>query len=219
MIYLSTAIVALCSMVYELQLAQLLASLLGNTVLRYSVTIGLYLAALGIGSLLANRLRQDPPAAYRHFILVELVLSFLGGLSIVSLLLLATWTPAAVLSLLSHSLMVVIGVLSGLELPLLLRQHTVQTDNTQGLLTANYLGAMVGAVAFGLWLLPALGLVLTSLATGMLNVALAAAFILRNDRRWSSLLLRVAGSLAAIFILAAINASKLADYFFTRFIS
>src|SRR3989344_1206590 len=196
MIYLSTAIVALCSMVYELQLAQLLASLLGNTVLRYSVTIGLYLAALGIGSLLANRLRQDPPAAYRHFILVELVLSFL-----------------------SHSLMVVIGVLSGLELPLLLRQHTVQTDNTQGLLTANYLGAMVGAVAFGLWLLPALGLVLTSLATGMLNVAVAAAFILRNDRRWSSLLLRVAGSLAAIFILAAINASKLADYFFTRFIS
>ena len=43
MIYAITFVLAFCSIVYELLLGQTLSAFLGNTVLRYSVTIGLYM--------------------------------------------------------------------------------------------------------------------------------------------------------------------------------
>ena len=45
-IYAITFILAFCSIVYELLLGQTLSAFLGNTVLRYSVTIGLYMMSL-----------------------------------------------------------------------------------------------------------------------------------------------------------------------------
>ena len=52
--YAITFILAFCSIVYELLLGQTLSAFLGNTVLRYSVTIGLYMMSLGIGSMIAE---------------------------------------------------------------------------------------------------------------------------------------------------------------------
>ena len=54
MIYTITFILAFCSMAYELLLGQSLSAFMGNTVLRYSVTIGLYMLSMGIGSLMAE---------------------------------------------------------------------------------------------------------------------------------------------------------------------
>ena len=54
MVYPFTFVLAFCSIVYELLLGQSLSAFLGNTVLRYSVTIGLYMLSMGIGSLLAE---------------------------------------------------------------------------------------------------------------------------------------------------------------------
>jgi spermidine synthase len=53
-IYSLTFVLAFCSIVYELLLGQALSAFLGNTVLRYSVTIGLYMMSLGIGSMIAE---------------------------------------------------------------------------------------------------------------------------------------------------------------------
>ena len=62
-------VLAFCSIVYELLLGQALSAFLGNTVLRYSVTIGLYMMSLGIGSMIAEgrfvREPGDQPAARR----------------------------------------------------------------------------------------------------------------------------------------------------------
>ena len=55
MIYLITLLVAYCSIVYELLMAQTLSVLMGNTVMRYSITIGIYLASLGLGAMLCER--------------------------------------------------------------------------------------------------------------------------------------------------------------------
>ena len=57
--YTLTFIVSFCSIVYELLLAQTLSTVLGNTVVRYSLTIGFYLAAKGIGAMLCNIKNRD----------------------------------------------------------------------------------------------------------------------------------------------------------------
>ena len=54
LIYVVTVLVAFCSIVYELLMAQTLTLLTGNSVLRYSTTIGLYLASMGIGAFLCR---------------------------------------------------------------------------------------------------------------------------------------------------------------------
>lgn len=54
MVYIFTLVLAFCSIVYELLLGQSLSAFMGNTVLRYSVTIGLYLFSMGMGALFAE---------------------------------------------------------------------------------------------------------------------------------------------------------------------
>ena len=46
---------AACSLLYELLIAQTLATLAANTVVWYSVTIGVYLAAMGVGAMSASQ--------------------------------------------------------------------------------------------------------------------------------------------------------------------
>ena len=51
---LLTVIVAACSIIYELVYSQALTVLYGGTIARYSITIGLYLISLGLGSFFFN---------------------------------------------------------------------------------------------------------------------------------------------------------------------
>ncbi len=76
----TTIVVAACSILYELLLAQTLTALLGNTVLRYSITIGCYLGALGLGAMLAGT--RDGADPVPRLVRVELALSALGGLAV-----------------------------------------------------------------------------------------------------------------------------------------
>ena len=82
-IYLITFIVAFCSIVYELLMAQTLSLLTGNSVLRYSTTIGLYLASLGLGAFLCTnkRLVRSVETLWK----VEILLSLIGGAAVVLL--------------------------------------------------------------------------------------------------------------------------------------
>ena len=81
MIYTITFILAFCSIAYELLLGQSLSAFLGNTVLRYSVTIGLYMLSMGIGSLMAEgRFVKSPVTA---LLKIELLLTVTGGFSVI----------------------------------------------------------------------------------------------------------------------------------------
>ena len=50
-----TLVLAACSLVYELLIAQTLSLLAGNTVIWYSLTVGLYLGAMGLGTAVSKR--------------------------------------------------------------------------------------------------------------------------------------------------------------------
>ena len=54
-VYLITLILSSCSLIYELLIAQSMAMLAANMVVWYSLTVGTYLAAMGIGALLYDR--------------------------------------------------------------------------------------------------------------------------------------------------------------------
>ncbi|MBI4346310.1 MAG: hypothetical protein HY553_05620 [Elusimicrobia bacterium] len=183
-LYGLSCVVSICSIVYELVLAQAMGALLGNTFLRYNVTIGLYLAALGAGSLLCARVGTTESA--RRLLKIEWALALLGAAGPLLMFLwdaalvrsfgalgapLRGWLHQALLYGFDHALVIAIGVLSGFELPLLM--HLAGPDEEGRILATDYAGTLAGAALFPLVLLPGLGLVGTAAAAGLLNAACA----------------------------------------------
>ncbi|HNV23959.1 MAG TPA: hypothetical protein PLH56_03295 [Candidatus Omnitrophota bacterium] len=168
-LYGLTFLLSFCSIVYELILAQTLSAFLANTVLRYSVTIGLYLFSLGMGSLLAEGKFFEKPGL--HLIFIEIFLTLLGGFSVVFMFLLdGSRASFFIFSLLGHLFVVVIGVLSGFEVPLLIVFIGQQRDNKESLILGfNYLGAFCGTILFSFILYPYIGLVSAGFLVGLLN--------------------------------------------------
>ncbi len=129
MIYSIIFILACCSILYELLMAQSLSAFLGGTVLRYSTTIGLYLASLGIGAFLCRgRVLKDSVSS---LVKIEILLSVIGGFCVVYLHLFSMFIPSAfAFFVLSHAIIVAIGILSGFEVPLLIEIKRQEKETT-----------------------------------------------------------------------------------------
>ena len=169
MIYVFTFLLGFCSIVYELLLGQSLSAFLGNTVLRFSVTIGLYMLSMGIGALLAEG-RWTKHAA-TTLLKVEILLTVVGGFSVIFLLIMnSVGIPDMLFSVLAHLLIVLIGVLTGFEIPLLieLRGHEVE-GSERTVLGIDYLGAFFGTIAFAFVFYPRLGLIPSAFFVALLN--------------------------------------------------
>jgi spermidine synthase len=213
-----TLVVAFCSMVYELLLAQTLSATMGNTNFRYNLTIGLYLASLGLGAFLFGRRKSTDDTAL--LVDVELLLSIIGSTAPVAVLAVDAAAHAASDALgvpftapalqlavhaANHGLIVIIGLLSGYELPLLMAIGAQSTHGTgHQVLITDYAGTLLAAIAFPLWLLPSLGVFGVAATAGLLNV-LTALFIQaqRPGHRASPRTLLAAA--AAIGLVAAIT--------------
>ena len=122
-----------------------------------------------------------------HFLRIELLVGLVGGLLPAILFLANAYAPQSFRFLL-YALVVVIGILVGLEIPLVMRilKRNVQfKDVVSQVLTFDYLGALAVSVAFPLVLVPQLGLVRTGLLFGLLNVAVAlwALWLFRHELR------------------------------------
>ena len=57
-LYLNVFVVAICGLVYELLAGTLGSYLLGDSVTQFSLVIGLYLSAMGVGAWLSRRVRR-----------------------------------------------------------------------------------------------------------------------------------------------------------------
>ncbi|NDJ85898.1 MAG: polyamine aminopropyltransferase [Chloroflexi bacterium] len=174
----SVLIIAICALTYELIIGTLSSYLLGNSVTQFSFTIGLFLFAMGLGALV-SRVIQDHEI--RWFILVELIIGIFGGFS--AAILYAVFTTAFVYYyIVMVTLIIIIGVCIGLEIPLLTRIVATQGELSKALadvLSFDYLGSLVASLAFPLVLLPALGVNQTAFLMGLFNIAVAA-IILRQ---------------------------------------
>jgi len=169
---ISILIVALCGITYELIIGTVSSYLIGNSVYQFSLTIGFFMFAMGVGSLLTKLLDDR---LIRNFILVEMVLALVGGACSL-LLFMAFPLVHALYNTVMFGLILMIGVLVGLEIPILttiLAQRTGTRDSIAEVLSLDYLGALIGSVAFPLFLLPQLGLVRSSFVIGLINALTA----------------------------------------------
>jgi spermidine synthase len=167
LLYLNVLIIATCGLVYELLAGTLASYVLGDSVTQFSLIIGVYLSALGAGAWVSSFVKKN---VARTFVEVELGVALLGGTSAPLLFLcfakLAWFLPVL------YGVVFGIGVLVGLELPLLMRilkGHLDFDDLVSKVLTFDYIGALVASLLFPMFLVPTLGLVRTSLVFGILN--------------------------------------------------
>jgi spermidine synthase len=170
-LYLNVFVVAICGLVYELLAGTLGSYLLGDSVTQFSLVIGLYLSAMGVGAWLSRRLDSD---LARRFLEIELAVAVVGGLS--APVLFVAFGSLEHFQLVLLAFVFAIGVLVGLELPLLMRLLEGQVefkDIVSRVLTFDYIGALAAALMFPLVLVPKVGLVRSSLLMGSLNAAVA----------------------------------------------
>ncbi len=179
LLYLNVLAIATCGLIYELLAGTLASYLLGDSVTQFSLVIGVYLSALGVGAWLSRYVDEN---LARTFIEVELALALIGGASAPLLFVAFGWIEWFRIVL--FGLVFVIGVLVGLELPLLMRilkEHLDFSDLVSRVLTFDYIGALLASLLFPIFLVPYLGLVRTSLLFGILNalVGLWGTYLLR----------------------------------------
>ncbi|MEB3329036.1 MAG: polyamine aminopropyltransferase [Candidatus Sericytochromatia bacterium] len=167
-LYASVAIIATCGIVYELIIGASSSYLLGDSIWQFSITIGLFLSAMGLGSWLSQWVRSG---LFLTFILTELAIAVVGGFSALGLFTGYAASPELYPPL-QYGLTLAIGTMVGLEIPLLLRmlEHREELRyNAAYVLSLDYVGGLLGSVAFPLLMLPQLGLIKAALLTGLLN--------------------------------------------------
>jgi spermidine synthase len=168
---ISVFIIASCGLVYELIAGTLASYLLGDSVRQFSTVIGTYLFSMGIGSFLSRYIGKG---LVTKFILIELLVGVIGGFSAAGLFLVFSFL--APFRLILYFLVVLIGILVGLEIPLLLRilkERLEFKDLVSQVLTFDYLGALLASLLFPILLAPKLGLVRACFLFGLLNVLVA----------------------------------------------
>ncbi len=237
---------AACGLVYELELVALASYLIGDSVTQASVVLSVMVFAMGVGSLLAKRLRCRAAVGFG---LVEAGLALIGGCSAMVLYAAFAWLGESRYVVVAFSL--AIGVLIGAEIPLLMaliqratgpagarsgsasrsasraggsarsgRQAPLgeRDDDAAGtvadLFAADYVGALVGGLAFPFLLLPWLGQLTGALVTGAVNVVAGGGLVLwvfRRDLTARSRALLVAANVSVLAVLA--TATMLVDDF------
>jgi spermidine synthase len=177
-LFLNVLVIAACGLVYELLAGTVASYVIGDSVTQFSLIIGLYLSALGAGAWLSRFLDRDLAA---RFVEVELAVALVGGMS--APLLFFGFARLGWFQLFLFLVVFVIGVLVGLELPILMRilnEHLDFKELVSRVLSFDYLGSLFAAVLFPLFLVPRIGLVRTSIVFGLLNacVGLYGTFLL-----------------------------------------
>jgi len=167
---LTTFIAGLCSIVYELLISTASSYFLGDSIKQFSITIGLYMAAMGIGSYLSRMVQTN---LLSRFIAIEIILGLLGGLSIPILYFFYAFTnfyyPVMIM------LIVAIGIFIGLEIPFLTRimeKYYTLKVNISNILSLDYAGALTATLLFPFILLPFLGTFRSSLIFGVINMSI-----------------------------------------------
>lgn len=203
-IFVNVLIIAVCGLIYELLAGTLASYVLGDSITQFSLIIGLYLSALGVGAWLSGFIDKD---LARRFIEVELAVAIIGGASAPILYL--SFARLSYFNIILYLVVFVIGVLVGVELPVLMRilkDNLDFKDLVSRVLTVDYIGALVASLLFPLFLVPRLGLVRTSLVFGLINasVGLWGTWTLKSLIKGSTLGLRIKAVLIIVALLVGI---------------
>jgi len=165
-------------MVAEYSVGTTVSTLIGNSVLAYSLVISTFLLAMGIGSLLNKSVSDE--SVFRSIVVVEMLLSITISSTVVVIN--AASVVPALTWLVAIGYCVLIGTLVGLEIPLFLRlkerSGAVLKESVALVLFADYGGSFFAGLGYAIVLVPLFGAVFPSIVAGFANAFVAAVFLL-----------------------------------------
>lgn len=167
---LATFLVAVAGLIYELVAATLSSYLLGDSVRQFSYVIGIFLSAMGLGAWLSRYVER----AMSGFVWAQILLGIAGGFMAPLVFFTFAWMESVTLPL--YGLLITVGVLSGMEIPLIarvLKEIGAPEFRFENVLSVDYIGALAASLAFPLLIIPHLGLMAGSLTFGALNLVVA----------------------------------------------
>ena len=191
---------AACGLVYELALVALGSYLIGDTVGQASIVLGVMVFAMGVGALAAKPLQRWAAPA---FATVEITLALLGGTSVLLLYGAFAWLDLYAPALVAMAF--VLGALIGAEIPLLMVLLQRIREQSAGsavadLFAADYVGALLGGLAFPFLLLPVFGQLRGALVVGAVNAVAGLALVFTIFRRDVSATARTGLAAAAVAV-------------------
>jgi len=169
--------------------------------------------SMGIGSYLSKLLNDN---LIQNFITIEIAISLVGGVSSL-LLLMAFPMVRALYDTVMFSLIFIIGALVGMEIPLLtgILSHKKSIRNSiADVMSLDYLGALIGSVAFPLILLPQLGLIRSSFAIGLITIltALTSIYFFRKHLSHPKLLMVISLAVLLLLTVFTVYGTRLTSY-------
>lgn len=207
-ILMSTLVVGMCSLIYELLISTTSSYFLGDSITQFSIIIGIYLASMGIGSWFSRFFKKH---LFFSFIVVELCLGLIGGFSVPMCYFYYTFSDVVGYQIFTYGLVGIIGMLTGMEVPLLTyiltEKQEASQDGLSDILTFDYIGALVATIVFPFILIPFMGIYKTSLLFGFLNILIGLLNLyffrsfLKVKRHWSILVqLGYLGTILLVFL-------------------
>lgn len=171
----SVFVVSMCGIFYELLLGSVASYIIGNSITQFSITIGLFMFFMGVGSYLSKFIETR---LLDRFVAIEIAIGAAGGLAV--LLLLTSFSFTRTFYPVAVALIAAISTLIGLEIPLVTRLVRIEIRGGEDLreslahvLALDYVGALIASLLFPLLLLPAFGLMMTGFLVGALNLVVA----------------------------------------------
>ncbi len=157
--------------VAEYLLSTLATYFLGDSIIQWALIVSTMMFSMGLGSRISKRFTK-------HLALRFLVLEFILSL-VVSFVPLLVYTASAFtnsLSVLIYLCSITIGILIGMEIPLVTRINDQYDDlrvNISKVLENDYYGSLIGGVFFAFIGIPFLGLNYTPFVLGFVNFSVA----------------------------------------------
>ena len=178
LLLITTLLISICSIIYELLISSISSYLQGDSILQFSITIGLYMSAMGIGSYISKYIKNN---LVNKFIFIEMSIGILGGFSSFILFIVNIYTQIYVLIM--YILIILIGIFVGLEIPILTRiienNESNVRKNLANIFTFDYIGGLIGSIVFPILLFPKLGFVTTAFLVGLINIITAVIIVFK----------------------------------------
>jgi len=163
--------------VAEYVLSTLATYFIGNSIFQWTMIVSLMLFCMGLGSRWSKRINTN---LIQNFLLLEVTLSLVVAFSSVIVYTVAAFSNYY--ELLIYVLSMLVGLLIGLEIPLVVRINREYEDlktNISSILEKDYYGSLLGGVFFAFIGLPILGLSYTPFVLGIINFLVAAIVLYR----------------------------------------
>lgn len=228
-LYVITFMVALCSLVYELLIAQTISFFASNSVIWYSLTIGLYLVSLGAGAYCTDRF-VGKNNLIASFIKLEILLSLIGGMVVMiihyaQMLMVFCWVRnwemigLAMFYFSALGCILSVGFLTGIELPLLIKlgEKANGKNVMNRVLSADYFGSLAGGLMFPLYFFPRFELISIGWLVALINLGLAFMVLFMFHKENARKLWLSGMSVAFIFMVCLFNGKNIHQYFLNKF--